>query len=134
MRLETIINLLPQTLLKFASVGVLATLVHLSVFFLCKTIAINVLAANFIAWLFAVFISYIGHKNWTFSATTPNANLKTQFKFVINSLLSLAFNSCFTYVFTTLYPSNLLTTISIIFFTPLISFLVMKYWVFIAQH
>ena len=121
--------------LKFASVGVVATGVHAAVYFLCVGVSnIQPQAANLAAYLVALVVSYIGQRGWTFSHITPGSQSGTKTKFVISSLLGYALNATWVAVVTDiLQVSPLYALPGIVLLTPLITFLLLKYWVFTGE-
>lgn len=67
--------------------GVLSTIVNIAVYILCtRTLNIDFIISNWIAWIAAVIFAYITNKFWVFESK------KIQIKFLIKEFLS--FVSC----------------------------------------
>ena len=120
--------------IRFGSVGLAATAVHVLAFvMLIELAATSPLLANFLAFALAVLVSFGGHRRWTFRAEAadlrdPKAAL---LKFILAALLGLTLNSSAVYLITELldlsYWYALLVMVGIV---PLIVFLISKHWVF----
>jgi putative flippase GtrA len=120
-------------LVKFATVGIIATLVHASVYLLLvKTFILNDQLSNFVGFSFALTVSYYGQRYWTFSDKKPNSETNAKLKFLTSSILSYCLNAFWVF-FTVqvLSYSSEYATIGIVFITPVVIFLMLKYWVFL---
>jgi|GEM_PF-2028320 len=124
---------LPEKFLKFAGVGGAATAVHSSCYLtLVAVFNVEGQLSNFLGFLLALSVSYIGHRYWTFSNEKIRSELRTKFKFSASSLLSLGLNALWVYLTVECFSlSSEYSVIGIIFVTPLIVFLVLKKWVFV---
>ncbi len=117
-------------LLRYGSVGVIATLTHALVFiFLVELFDIRPVGAVVIAFLSALALSYFGHHRWTFNSTSPHG---VQFiRFLLVALLGLGANVSITYLIVDVlffwYGLALLLTVTAV---PLLTFYLSKYWVF----
>ena len=90
------------------------------------------LVANILAYLVAVTIGYILHSRWSFAGHGRRDNAaRTTFRFMLASLISLAFNSFWVWLLTehikgaTWWPIPLMVLI-----TPLMLFWINRRWVF----
>jgi putative flippase GtrA len=119
-------------ILKFFSVGMIATLVHSAIFSLC--IAAHLTSpqwANLLAYVIALMISYIGQRYWTFSDSQIKNQASTILRFLSVSLLGFGLNAFWVYAATVLLSlSAYLALIGIGFLTPLMTFALLKFWVF----
>lgn len=125
---------LPQIvkqLFRFGIVGGLATILNSLIFvLLVNWLHFRPLIGNFLAFLVAFLVSYFGHFLWTFK--NKSHNRKKLVKFLITSLIGLAINSGFVWIFMHhFHQSAYVTTIPMIFITPLFVFCINKFWVFI---
>jgi putative flippase GtrA len=122
-------------LLRFASVGVLATLVHSALYVLfVDAMRATPAAANLIAFGVAVIISYLGHARWTFRdeySGRDGAAYPVFARFVTTALLGLALNSLFVFLVVDAMGWNYLWAVPFfVFVTPLFVYLTSKFWVF----
>ena len=121
-----------KRLMKFASVGVIATLVHslLYIFFL-NFIGLHDQLSNFSGFLFAFLVSYYGQRHWTFYDKEIESEIQTTLKFFVSSLSSLGLNAFWVYltVDVLLQPPEH-AVLGMMFITPAIIFLLLKFWVF----
>lgn len=121
-----------KVILKFACVGIIATLTH-SIGYLISLEIINSSAqlANLLGFLTALIVSYIGQRKWTFSHKSISNERKAKIKFLASSILSLLVNSFWVLVTVDwlLLPPEY-SVMGIIFLTPIIIFIVLKNWVF----
>jgi len=124
--------ILPEvfTVLKSLSVGLAATTVHLLVaLLLVAYYDIYPILANFIAFLCAFMVSFLGHFHWTFNSTIEQhvALIKfftvTSSAFGINNLLLVVLLS------QTSLPKELAVVIAAMVI-PLVTFISSRLWVF----
>lgn len=115
---------------KFGVVGGVSTLVSSGMFLmLADSFKIAPLLANFLAFLFAFSISYLGHSRWTFE-NQQHSNEKL-IKFLMVSLLGLTINSVLVWLLIhILKQPTYVATFPMIFFTPLVIFCINKFWTF----
>ena len=90
------------------------------------------LVANILAYLVAVVIGYVVHSRWSFAGHGRRDNAaRTTFRFMVASLISLAFNSFWVWLLTehiegaTWWPIPLMVLV-----TPLMLFWINRRWVF----
>ncbi|MFC1771772.1 GtrA family protein [Pseudomonadota bacterium] len=120
---------------KFGLVGILATLVHISIFVFCiEALDIRPFLANFPAYGVAVLVGFWGHFSWTFKRDDANDQrfwAQALTKFVIVSLLGLGLNSMIVYGVVDLmgwsYHIAILLMVTV---TPAIVFVLSKLWAF----
>ena len=122
-----------KPLLRVAVSGGLATVMHVGVFvFLVEWFALRPVLAATPAFVFALFVSYGMNYHWTFSASSPHRRMLP--RFIMVALLGLALNLGITYAVVDVghywYGYALLL---IIFFVPLMTFFLSKFWVFNEQ-
>ena len=89
-------TLFPKVM-RFAAVGVIATLTHVAVFTLAVEVGrIEAVAANALAFSVAVLVGYALNRRWTFAAS---GGVATQLsRYVAASLFGLAVNSAIMFV------------------------------------
>ena len=90
---------------RFATVGVAATLIHVTTFaILIELAGVLPLVANVVGFGVAVFVSFIGHFLWTFApqigetVVYRSRTRTTLIRFVFVALLGLALNSLAVYL------------------------------------
>ncbi|MCY4045254.1 MAG: GtrA family protein [Cellvibrionales bacterium] len=124
-------TLFSHQLFRFAVVGGGATLVHVFVYFiLFNQLAVIAHLANGMAWSLAAVYSYLGQRYWTFGNSTVKNEGTAKLRFILSSLMSLLVNAGFAHLFSYLYPSLILTLLAMGLVTPVLTFILMKYWVF----
>lgn len=121
-----------QILFKFFSIGVIATLVHSAIFSFC--IATHIASpqwANLLAYLVALTVSYVGQRYWTFTDSQSGGQAGTILRFISVSLLGYGLNALWVHTATVwLSLSAYYALLGIGFLTPLMTFLLLKFWVF----
>ena len=119
-----------KQIFKFGIVGGVSTLVSSATFLLlADSFKITPLLANFLAFLFAFSISYLGHSRWTFE--NQQHSREKLIKFLMVSLLGLTINSFFVWLLMhLLHQPAFVTILPMIFLTPLFVFFVNKVWIF----
>ena len=120
-------------LMRFAGVGGLATLVHVSVALIANSVfGLEGLTANFAGFTAAVLLSYFGHARITFQTRPDHTQHMPRFLFV--SLVGLMTSSSVVWLITERMGQGFgLSMVLVAIAVPLASFLAMKFWVF-AQH
>lgn len=125
-------SFLKHKLFKFASVGVLATIVHVVIY-----LAILYLKpgaeqiANLLGFVIAISVSYLGQRRWAFASNKVTNESLAKIKFLISSLLSLGLNATWVYLTVNVfYVSPQFAILGIVFITPFIVFLILNLWVF----
>jgi putative flippase GtrA len=125
-------NLQFRILFKFFSVGMIATLVHSTIFSLC--IALEIITpqiANLFAYLVALTVSYVGQRYWTFATRKPQSRFSTIPRFISVSLLGYGLNAFWVYTATTILGvSPYYSLLGIGLFTPVMTFFLLQFWVF----
>jgi putative flippase GtrA len=92
---------LPAQILKFATVGVVATLTHVAVGVGLHTVAhVSPLTANLVAFASATLVSCVGNWFWTFDKRTPMA--KAGPRFLALALFCLCLNQTIVFLMTEL--------------------------------
>ncbi|MGY6274872.1 GtrA family protein [Methylomonas sp. MgM2] len=121
-----------RQMLQFTFVGVIATATHASLFiFILENKITSALQANFIAFIVAFLISFLGQYHWTFKNTGVSHWLRKLVKFFIISLIGLSINAGAVYLIVNVaflpyaYSVVVMTTI-----TPAMTFLINKKWTF----
>ena len=117
-------------LLRFAAVGGLATLVHVTVAMATRAgLALPDLVANFAGFAVAVLVSYTGHGRWTFAVPARHgAHLP---RFVLTALLGLATSSLTVWAVTHRAGGSFALAMAlVVVIVPASTFLAMRYWVF----
>lgn len=119
-------------LVRFAVVGIAATLTHALVYLGFLALAgSDPQFANLWGFLVAVVVSYVGQRRWTFAGNSVGNEHVAKLRFAVSSLLSLAMNAFWVFVtvnWLALPPEY--SVVGILFLTPAAIFVVLKYWVF----
>lgn len=117
-------------LARFGIVGLAATIVHAVSYALLVTLFLQELAlANIISFLLAFGVSWLGHNFWTFQAKKNSSN--NILKFLTVTVLGLLNNIVFTLLLVELFHlPKLIGVFPIILITPLLTYILSKYWVF----
>jgi putative flippase GtrA len=119
-------------LVKFASVGLIATFVHaLFYLFLLNSFNLHDQLANLFGFLIAFAVSYVGQRGWAFSGNKVKNEHVAKIKFALSSLVSLGLNALFVFLTVNFFHAPPpFATIGIVFITPLMTFFVLDFWVF----
>ena len=115
---------------RFISVGVVATLVHVSVAMLVESIFnFTPQVANFVGFCSATGLSYLGHTIFTFDGDGRHAvNLP---RFIVVAIAGLIASSVITYiVITVLNGPFSLAMMMVVVVVPSLTFLGLKFWAF----
>ncbi|TVQ34832.1 MAG: GtrA family protein [Wenzhouxiangella sp.] len=120
-------------LARFGAVGLSATLVHAGVYAALTGLALTAaLTANFVGYGCAVLVSLIGHSRWTFSGHGQDEREPgLAMRFIVTSLTSLGLNTLLVWLVVhqaELHPLWALPGMVLI--VPLLTYLLMKHWVF----
>ena len=114
-------------LTKFGIVGVAATLAHYSVA-LFSSMFISIYLSNILGYIFGIFVSYGGHRRFTFTSSLTH---RVAFpRFLASSIFGLAVSYAPLYVTTSNGMPNWLSLIVAIGIMPIVNFAVMRFWVF----
>ena len=132
--MKPIIHLIAQGF-RFGLVGIVATLVHISVFIFCiEILEIEPIWANFPAFGIAFIVGFSGHYHWTFKQNQHNGELLwwvNMLKFAVVSVFGLGLNSAIVYIIVNRlhlpygYAVMLMATV-----VPLTAFVLSKHWAF----
>jgi putative flippase GtrA len=125
---------LRRQLLRFGVVGLLATVVHLSVYaILAKFLALEPQPANLAAFVMAVPVSFAGQAAWTFHEQVDGQGLTVArlTRFCFASLTGLALNSLFVHIVTITFNASSLAALPLMaVVTPALLFALNRFWVF----
>jgi len=130
--------LLIQQYFKFGIVGILATLVHVSIFVtLIEIFKLDPYFCNVSAYLFALFVSFCGNFFWVFKRNKKtniwlnNPLFNEFFKFFVVSLIGLSLNTFFVWFFVDFWETEYFFSVFfMVFATPVFVFCFNKFWVF----
>jgi len=121
---------------KFGSVGLAATAVHVAVFSaVIELWNVEPMKANVIAFCIAFWVSFFGHFHWTFSAGgAGRRGMKgAGVRFFMTALTGFALNSLVVYAVEHVFHlPYVYATVGMIFLVPLILFIMSKYWAFVT--
>ena len=115
---------------KFGAIGFLSTVIHLTlvagmIFFL----GINVLHANFLAFVIAVSVSFFGHYHWTFRSQV--AKSRSFIKFLVIAAIAFFVNNTFLVTLLGLeYLTKIQSVMIAVLIIPVITFTLSRLWVF----
>jgi putative flippase GtrA len=117
---------------RFVSVGLIATALHAAVYWITNDwLLINPHIANVQGYLCAVMFSYYFQMRWTFSSRATSKGLESFTKFIMTSFVGFSVNAFFVFFVNNLLVINAnYALIGIIFLTPLLTFVLLNYWVF----
>lgn len=117
---------------KFISVGLVATAIHALIYAVMSNwLLIHPHLANFQGYLCAVLFSYFAQMTWTFSSRDPSKRSRSFSKFIVTSLIGFILNALFVLIVKDMLDLHAnYALIGIIFVTPLLSFVLLNYWVF----
>lgn len=118
-------------MVRFLVVGIAATLTHYVVAMLCVSWT-SLWLANFLGYLFAVFVSYFGHQRITFQLPADDVSHQRQApRFVLSSLSGLAMSYLVLGVMNlVLAAPNWLSLAAVVTLVPIYTYFINKYWVF----
>lgn len=120
------------TLSKFASVGLMSTVIHAFVYAL-GVYSFNIQAqfSNLAGYLVAVLFSYYFQMNWTFIGRGNEASFESFTKFISSSLIGLVLNASFVFMVDEVFLIDpMYALVGIVFFTPVVTFFLLNFWVF----
>jgi putative flippase GtrA len=115
---------------RFASIGVLATLLHvLTALVVQSQFGASAQASNLVGFLSAFCLSYVGHARVTFGVSAANA---VQFRrFGMMSIAGLGFSASITHIVVTLLGAPFsLAMLAVGTLVPVMTFVAAKYWAF----
>jgi len=119
--------------LRFATTGALATTTHICVALtLNEAVGVVPFWANFMAFLFAWPVSYLGNFFWTFE--TSSTHQWSVPRFGITSITGLVLSQSIVWISTEALGLSLRwALVPVIFVVPLVSFLMSRYWAFLSR-
>lgn len=117
---------------KFASVGLMSTLIHAFVYALSvRYFNVDTQFSNLAGYSVAVFFSYYFQMKWTFTDRKNKASFKSFTKFTSSSLIALFLNASFVFmVDEILLIGPMYALVGIVFITPVVTFFLLSLWVF----
>jgi len=118
---------------RFGIAGGIATLLGAATYWMLATIwSVAPLLANFFGYLVAMVSGYLMYSRWTFKGHGRRDDpVRTSGRFFLVSLASLALNSFFVWLLTgPLHGPTWWPVITMIFVTPVVTFLLNRQWVF----
>ena len=117
-------------LIRFAGIGGLATLAHVCAALVAeKGLQVSTQQANFIGFLTAVTLSYVGHARFTFNAQVGSAAQIR--RFALLSLLGLATSSSTVWLVNTVLGFSFGIAMAVVaILVPAATFVAMRFWVF----
>jgi putative flippase GtrA len=130
------INTEKSILVKFASVGVLATLIHALIYSLCLATSLaQPQLANLTAYAVALIFSYIGQRGWTFSHIENSNAGSTKAKFILSSFLGYTLNAVWIAMVARVWElPAYYALIGILFVSPACTYVLLKFWVFVDRQ
>jgi putative flippase GtrA len=91
------------------------------------------LAANSLSWMCGVVAGYLVHSRWSFAAERDGGEGRMFVRFLAVAAFGLALNSLWVWITTGLLHLHPLAPVpAMVFVTPVLSFLLNRYWVFEA--
>jgi putative flippase GtrA len=118
---------------RFVITGGIVTLLQAAVYWVPATYwGVAPLVSNFFGYLAAMLSGYVLHSRWSFkNHGTRDDPLRTTSRFFAVSLVSLALNSFWVWLFTGLLDGpTWWPVMTMIFVTPVVTFLLNRQWVF----
>lgn len=118
---------------RFGVAGGIATLLGAATYWGSATyVGVVPLLANFLGYLVAMVSGYVMYSRWTFKGHGRRDDpVRTTSRFFLVSLVSLALNSFFVWLLTGLLDGpTWWPVLTMIFVTPIVTFLLNRQWVF----
>jgi putative flippase GtrA len=118
---------------RFGIAGGIATVLGAATYWTFANFAgVGPMVANFFGYLLAAVSGYLMYSRWSFKGHGRRENaLRTTSRFFLVSLVSLGLNSFFVWLLmTALRGPNWWPVITMVFVTPVITFLLNRQWVF----
>jgi putative flippase GtrA len=125
-------SFITHKLFKYASIGVVATFVHVALYLVILHRHPNAeQVANLFGFFVAVFVSYLGQRRWAFATNKVTSESLAKIKFFLSSLISLALNAIWVFLTVNVFylPSQF-AVVGIVLITPFIVYLILNLWVF----
>ncbi len=114
---------------RFGCVGVAATLTYAIIGLAWERyVGTHILVGNTLAYGISFFISYFGHRRFTFSSCMPHREALP--RFMLSTLLGFCVNTSIIFAFSYFalpYKYGMLTAIIV---TPVFTYIVLRLWVF----
>ena len=123
---------IPKKIITFAGVGIAATFTHALLYYIFISGGLdNEQLANFFAYLPSLVVSYFGQRFLTFKSHIVDSEKKSATKFILVSFLTYLLNAFWVFVVSDILglPPEY-AILGILFFTPIISFVLFEIWVF----
>lgn len=120
-------------ILRFGIAGGIATLLGAATYWTCVNYTgSGPLLANLFGYLIAMVTGYLMYSRWSFKGHGRRDNpVRTTSRFFLVSLVSLALNSFFVWLLmTALHGPNWWPVLTMVFVTPVVTFLLNRQWVF----
>lgn len=118
-----------ERLMKFSFVGVINTLITMTIYNLLVALGVNYLIANVIGYGFGTINSYILNNNWVFKMKSNK--IGTFIKFLSVNILSLAINSAVLYGMVSILDFNKsIAQVGAIASGMIVNYLANKFWTF----
>lgn len=120
-----------RQILRFAGVGILATLVHIATALCVETVlGLPPVIANGAGFVVAFAVSFVGHARFTFRVAHPTP--RHMRRFLALSLLSLVLSTLITVAASHIGASFMQAMICVGFIVPVASYLGARFWAFAA--
>ena len=118
---------------RYALTGGLASLVNIGVYWVLAARGMDPNVAWTLGYVAAVAVGYVVHSRWSFAAERSGGEGRMIARFLAVAAFALALNSLWVWVLTGLLHLHPLAPVpAMLFVTPLLSFLLNRYWVFEA--
>jgi putative flippase GtrA len=117
-----------RQLLRFGAVGVAAMAVHWTVVALLVPFGAKPLLANIAAFAIAFNVSYVGHRHWTFAATSAHQSPFKRFLGV--ALLSFVLNEALYYLLLRAGLEYRVALLIVLVAVAALTFILSRYWAF----
>lgn len=118
-----------ERLMKFGFVGVINTLITMTIYNLLVALGVNYLIANVIGYGFGTINSYILNNNWVFKMKSNK--IGTFIKFLSVNILSLVINSAVLYSMVSILDFNKsIAQVGAIGSGMIVNYLANKFWTF----
>lgn len=117
---------------KFAIVGGIATVTHTGIFvLLIESHIATAMQANFLAFILAFLVSFLGQYHWTFKNSSNTHWTNKMTKFMIVALIGLGLNTLAIYIIVNqLHLSYQYAVVFMLTVVPVTTFIINKKWAF----
>lgn len=121
------------TVLRFGTVGILATLVHYGTLTSLLSLAgMAPVPSNFIAYVLAVIVSFVGHHYWTYRARGPV--IVSFVKFLGASFAAFLVSTLLLVTLLHMQTPKAIAAFLAVAIVPAITFVAFRLWVFRQRH